>query len=158
MSSLVITKGANGKLEGFGEKGRRAWRKFRALVTEMEVGETLGFTYRMPRSPKHHRYTFAKLAGLFERQEQFEDFDRLREWLTVGAGHCDLLPGPAGALVAIPRSINWESLDEQGFIEFHRALTDFLWTQAAQAALWPHSGDQQRYDNIANWHNDFRTT
>ena len=158
MSDLIITKGQDGKLEGFGEKGRRAYAKFRNLVSEMEVGETLGFSFRMPRSPQHHKYTFAKLAGLFERQELFEDFDRLLEWLKVGAGHCDLLPGPGGALVAIPKSINWEKLDEQGFVEFHHALTDFLWTQPAQAALWPHSKAQQGYDNISNWHRDFQTS
>lgn len=156
MSALIITKGPDGKLEGFGEKGRRAYAKFRKLVEEMEVGETLGFSYRMPRSPQHHKFTFAKLSSLFERQERFEDFDRLLDWLKVGAAHCELLPGPGGQLVAVPSSINWEKLDEQKFIEFHRALTDFLWTEQAQAALWPHSKAQQRYDNIANWHEDFK--
>ena len=42
MSQLVIYKNESGKLEGFGEKGRRAWLKF------------------------------LKLAGLFHRQELFD--------------------------------------------------------------------------------------
>lgn len=155
MSSLVIYKDETGKLAGMGEKGRRAYAKFRKLVDELTVGETLGFSYRMPRSPHHHRFMFAKLTGLFERQEKFADFDRLLDWLKVGAGHCEFLPGPNGALVAIPESINWEKLEEQGFIEFVRAMNDFLWTPYAQAALWPHLDADRRYQCIENWNRDF---
>lgn len=157
MAAIVICKGQDGRLEGFGEKGRRAYLKFRKMVEEMAVGETLQFSFRMPRSPQHHRYLFAKLTGLFERQEQFADFDRLMEWVKVGSGHCDLLPGPNGALVAIPKSINWETLDEVGFTEFSRAMSDFLWTPYAQAALWPHLNANQRYQCIERWHRDFET-
>ena len=32
MSDLVIIKGQDGKLEGFGEKGRRAWAKFKKII------------------------------------------------------------------------------------------------------------------------------
>lgn len=158
MSDLVIFKDESGKLAGMGEKGRRAWDKFRKLVEGLAVGETLKFSYCLPRSPKHHRYLFKKLTGLFERQELFADFDRLLDWLKVGAGHCDLLPGPAGIPVAIPLSINWEKLEEQGFIEFHRALNDFLWRLDAQASLWPHLDVDRRYQCIEVWHRDFQTT
>lgn len=155
MSSLVIYKDETGKLAGMGEKGRRAYAKFRKLVEELTVGETLAFSYKMPRSPEHHRFMFAKLTGLFERQEQFGDFDRLLDFLKVGAGHVDLFPGRDGVLVAVPKSINWEKLDEQGFIEFTRAMNDFLWTPYAQAALWPHLDESRRYQCVENWNRDF---
>ena len=38
------------------------------------------------------------------------------EWLKVGAGFVDLMPGPDGALVAMPKSISWVTLDEQGYV------------------------------------------
>lgn len=158
MSDLVVFKDESGRLTGMGEKGRRAYDKFRKLIEGLAVGETFKLSYRLPRSPPHHRYFFAKVTGLFERQEQFTDFDRFLEWLKVGAGHCDLLPGPGASLVAVPNSINWEKLEEQDFIEMHRALNDFLWTPLAQAALWPHLSAERRYQCIENWQRDFQTT
>ena len=41
-----------------------------------------------------------KLAGLFHRQEVFGDQGRLLDWLKVGAGHVDLVPGRDGVMVA----------------------------------------------------------
>ena len=157
MTALVIYKAEDGKLDGLGEKGRRAYAKFRKMIEELSVGQTLGFSYVLPRSPPHHKYFFAKLTGLFERQEQFTDFDRLMDFLKVGAGHVDLFPGQNGVFVAVPKSINWEKLEEQGFVEFHRAMNDFLWTPYAQAALWPHVNAEQRYRCIECWHWDFQT-
>jgi len=101
VSQLVIFKNESGKLEGFGEKGRRAWLKFLKVVEGMAPGETLGFTYKLPRSPEHHRFFFLKLAGLFQRQEGFSDQGRLLDWLKVGAGHVDLVPGRDGVADAL---------------------------------------------------------
>lgn len=151
MPELVIFKDDAGQLEGFGEKGRRAWLKFRKLVAELEPGEMLQFGYRMPRSPKHHRFVFARLQALFERQESFADLDHLLTFLKVGAGWVEFLPCANGQLVAVPKSIDWVSLDEQGFIEFRRAVWDFLWTEAAQAALWPHLTPAKRYAMVHQW-------
>ena len=155
MADLVVFKNECGKLEGFGDRGRRAWAKFTKIVSELEVGETLGFQYRLPRSPNHHRFFFAKMSALFERQERFDDFERLLDWLKTGAGYCDLLPGHDGVPCAIPKSIAWHSLEEQGFIETHREIVNFLWQPYAQAVLWPTLDDHQRYVCIDSWHREF---
>lgn len=151
MPELVIFKNDCGKLEGFGEKGRRAWNKFIKRINELEIGETLQFSYRLPRSPQHHKFFFGRAADLFDRQERFEHFDHLMEFLKVGAGHVDFVPGLDGMLVALPRSIAWDRLEEQDFIEFTRAMNDFLWTPGAQAALWPHLDEHQRYAMVDQW-------
>lgn len=151
MPEIVIFKDDTGRLCGWGEKGRRAYAKWRHIVRSLEPGEMAHFAYRLPRSGRHHRFFFARLAELFGRQETFEDADRMLDWLKVGAGHVDMLPGIDGHPVAIPRSINWASLDEQGFIEFTRAMNDFLWTPHAQAVLWPHLNEQQRHDQVQQW-------
>lgn len=158
MTAMVIYRGDDGKLAGLGERGRRAWQKFCKVVKEMDIGETLQFEYKLPRSPVHHKFFFLKLRNLFERQERFNEVDRLLDWLKVGAGHVDLLPGRDGQIVAIPKSIAWDKLDEQEFIEFSRAMNDFLWTPYAQAALWPHLNCEQRYDCIESWHYEFERT
>lgn len=151
MPELVIFKGETGELEGFGEKGRRAWAKFRKIVAELEIGETMQFSWRMPRSPQHHRFVFARLQALFERQETFGDLEHLLVFLKVGAGFVEFMPGPGGQPVAVPKSIAWDRLDEQEFIEVKRAIWDFLWTEAAQTALWPHLDDHQRYAMVDQW-------
>ena len=151
MSELVIFKGADGKLDGWGEKGRRAWAKWRKIVGELEVGETLQFTYKLPRSPRHHRFFFARLAELFAMQERFDSEERFLDWLKVGSGHADLMPGRDGVPCAVPRSISWASLEEQGFIEFTRAMNDFLWTPYAQEFLWPHLTPERRHDMVDAW-------
>ncbi len=156
MTNLVIFKNELGRLEGFGDKGRRAFIKFKKVVGALECGETLSFSFKLPRSPRHHRFTFAKLAALFDRQERFDDFDRLLDFLKVGAGFVDLFPGRDGVLVAVPQSINWTNLDEAGFVEFTRQMNDFLWTEYGQTALWPHLDEQQRYDCVDSWHAEFR--
>lgn len=153
MPELIICKDSTGQLEGFGEKGRRAWLKFRKVVAGLEPGETMEFSYRLPRSPQHHRFFFARLQALFERQEAFEDVEHLLTFLKVGAGLVDFMPSPRG-LVAVPQSIAWVNLDEQQFIEATRAIRDFLWADVAQAALWPHLSEQRRYQMVEQWHRE----
>lgn len=151
MTDLVIFKNQEGKLEGFGDKSRRAYKKFKRVVDELQPGETMAFSYRLPRSPQHHKFFFARMAALAARQESFEDLEHLLVFAKVGAGFVEFMPGPDGRLVAVPKSIAWTSLDESEFAEVNRRIWDFLWTDAAQIALWPHLGRDQRYAMIDQW-------
>ena len=137
MSAVVLTKGQTGKLEGMGEKGERLYAKFRKRVDEMRPGDTIGFSYKVPRSPKFHRLHMAMIGELFDNQEQFSDDYQFRKWLEVGAGHCDFVPGPKGRMVALPRSIDYESLDDEEFSTVHSGVKAFLRTEHAARFLWP---------------------
>lgn len=148
MARCVVSKGPDGQLVGWGEKGGRAWGKFRAMLSRLEIGNTLEFSWHEPRAPSHHRNFFRFIGALFKQQEQFDDEDRLRAWLTVGAGECDLFPGPHGRAVAIAKSIAWDKLDEVEFSELDRRVIDFLWTPHARGFLWGHLTDQQSYDLV----------
>ena len=141
MASVTIMKNDKGKLEGFGQKGARTWNRFMAAVREMAVGELLSFTYKVPRSPKFHRLHFAMLRDVFEAQEQFADDYQFRKWAEVGAGHADFLPGPTGRMVALPRSIAYDELDDEQFSDVHSAVKSFLRSQHARRFLWPHLED-----------------
>jgi hypothetical protein len=148
MSEVIVVKGEDGKLQGFGDKGGRAYGKFLARVRDMAIGETLQFSYREPRSPQHHRLFFAKLHALADRQEQFDTEDKLRAWLTVGAGFCDFVPGPSGRMVALPQSIAFAQLDEIEFGDLHAKVDAFLWKPHARHFLWPWLSDQQSYELV----------
>lgn len=138
MSTVVIVKDETGKLRGFGEKGGRAYAKFQSKVKALEIGETLEFQWRAPRSPGFHRMFFGMLGELMDRQERFEDVEHLRAWLTVGAGYAEFVPGPDGQPVALPKSIAWASMDDTEFRELVTAVWSFLRTELAQRFLWPH--------------------
>jgi len=137
MADVVLYRDEQGKLAGLGEKGARQWSRFRRHIDGMGPGETLEFSWDKPRCPGHHRAFFALLSALFDRQEQFDTVDKLRAWVTVGAGECDFVPGPAGRMVALPRSIKFAKLGEPAFIELHLAVVAFLRTEHAQRFLWP---------------------
>ena len=145
MSRLVITKGMDGKLCGLDEKSQRAYNKFKAVVSNLLPGQTLGFTFRVPRSPQHHAFFFKKLQMLLDRTETFTELDKLRAWVILGAGICDFVPGLDGKPNAIPKSMDFDSMDESEFSELHRSVDAFLWSLRAQEILWPALNADQRW-------------
>jgi hypothetical protein len=142
MTTVILTKNDQGKLEGLGERSGRAWAKFRKTMEAMEIGETLSFTFKFPRSPRFHRFHFAMLAALFEAQEQFDDADVFRKWAEVGAGFCRLVPGPNGRMCALPDSIAYERLDDEEFRDVHEKVKAFMQSRRAQQFLYPHLSEQ----------------
>lgn len=155
MSSVVLFRDNDGKLVGLDDRGKRQHAKFKRTVAEMPIGASLRFEYRLPRSPKHHAMFFVKVHYLFEQQEEFYAEDDLRAWLLVGAAYCTLLPGADGGLVAVPQSINWETLEEVDFLEVHRRVDAFLWETRARRMLWPRETDEQTYERIEQFRREF---
>lgn len=138
MSSIVVTKDERGRLVGAGEKHQRAYAKFRKTLEQLTAGELFTISAWFPRSGKFHRMHFAMLAAIYDAQEQFEDVEQLRMWAEVGAGHCTFVPGPTGRMVAIPKSIAYDKLDDAEFADHHEAVKRFLRSARAQSFLWPH--------------------
>jgi hypothetical protein len=155
VSNVTILKNNQGRLQGLGEKDGRAYGKWKRLVDELEIGQTLTFSYRFPRSPKHHRLFFAKLQSLLSRTEAFDDLDKLRYWTVMGAGYFDLVPGFDGTPNAIPQSLDFDSMDEAEFTDLHRQVDAFLWTARAQQTLWPALSEEQRYACVESWAEEF---
>lgn len=152
MPECLIYVDGNGRLAGLGEKNQKRYAKWCSMVRALEPGETLSFSWKHPRSRRHHAFFFCKLRELFDRQERFDDDDRMLDWLLVGIGFCDLVPGRDGTPCALPRTINWTECDEQTFTEVARGIEDFMWTDYAQDFLWPHLSAAQRHENVQGWH------
>jgi hypothetical protein len=129
-------------LRGLGEKAGKHYEAWRQHVKGMPVGETVRFTWKKPRSPRFHALFFALLGNVFDAQEQFATADQLRTWLTIGAGHADFVPGPAGRMAAMPKSIAWENMDDVEFKDLVDAVWTFLRTPHARTFLWPGMTDQ----------------
>lgn len=143
MTSILITRDETGRLVGLGEKDKTAYAKLKKILTELEQGSCLTMSYWFPRSAKMHGYHFAMLSAVWDTSEQFPELDDFRLWCQVGAGHVHFVPGPAGKMVALPKSIAWAAMDDQEFIAHHRKVVAFLRSQQATRFLWPSMSDQE---------------
>jgi len=148
MSQITIIKHDDGKIGGFTEADQRAYAKYRAKIAELEVGELFTYSVWFPRNPKLHKLHFAVIKAVFDAQEQFSDPSELRKWLYVGAGYCDVLPGPKGRMVAVPKSIAYDKIDDAEFSDLHRKVVDFLREFHALQFLWGHLTPEQRSEMI----------
>lgn len=148
MANVLVMKNEEGKLEGFGRRGERAYNRFLGDLRKLEVGEMLQFSYRVPRSGPFHNRHFRMLNDVFEAQEAFDDEYIFRKWLEIGAGHCEFAPGKDGELVPIPKSIDYESLDQADFEPIHYAVKAFMRSPRATGFLWPHLTAHQQWEMI----------
>ncbi len=128
-----------GALDGLGEVNKKRWRRFMAMLFKMEPGEMATIKTHKARSGPYHRRHMKMEQVFYESQERFENFDRgFRDWLKVGAGHCEWFPGPKGAVFPAPKSISYDQMEEGAMREFHDNAIAFLRTEHAQKTLWKH--------------------
>lgn len=123
-------------VQGLGEANKRRFERFLHSLLDLEPGETVELSTRKPRSAWFHRKHMALESQLFDAQEVFADFAQFRDWLKIGGGLCDYFPGADGRLVAIPKSIAWDKLEEDDFRAFDEAMCAFLRAHGC-AVLWP---------------------
>lgn len=146
-----------GHIDGLGEKGRKQWRRFINGLLKLEPGEMATIQTHRERVGWYHRKHMALESQVFESQERFEEFEAFRVWLKVGAGHCDWVPGPKGAVVPIPRSISYSKLGQDEMEAFHDAAIAFLRTEHAQKVLWPHQPAAMRSEALEELLASFET-
>jgi hypothetical protein len=138
-----------GTIDGLGEHNRRRWRRFMSTLFRMEPGEMATIKTHKARSGPFHRRHMALEQRVFESQERFTDFERgFRDWLKVGAGHCDWHPGPKGGVFPVPRSISYTEMEEGEMREFHDSAVAFLRTEHAGRTLWKHLNPLQRTEMV----------
>lgn len=155
MTTITILRDDEGHLVGATDKDRRAYAAFTKQLTELTPGEMLTISVWFPRNPRLHRLHFAMLNELLQQQEQFEDIDHFRKWLSIGAEHCEFMPGPKGKMIAIPLSISWDELDDAGFQEYHEKVVAFLRSKYATRLLWPTMSDSDAATRMADLLSEF---
>lgn len=137
MPTVTLVRGQDGRLAGLADKDDRGWRRFCAKIKAL--GEScITFTWREPRSGPFHRRFFAMVNAAFDAQERFDDPEQFRLWLTVGAGFCDFLPHKDRGVVAIPKSIAFDKLEQAEFQEVADAVWQFYRSAHAREILYPH--------------------
>ena len=139
-----------GLVDGLGDRGRKQWRRFVGSLMRLEPGEMVEIKTHKARSGPFHRRHMVIETTLFEAQEKFEHFEQFRNWLKVGAGFCDWVPAPRGAIMPVPRSIAFDKLEEGEMREVHDSMIAFLRTEHAGRTLWRHLSPTQRVEMIEN--------
>lgn len=144
----VVRRVLFGTIDGLGERGKRQWRRFFNTVLRLTPGELVDIRTHKERSGPFHRRHMLMETRFFQGQERFEEFEQFRNWLKVGAGHCDWFPGPTGGVVPVPKSIEFARLEEADMRELHNAMVHFLRTPHAIKTLWPKLPESQRHEAV----------
>lgn len=137
-----------GLVDGLGERGRKQWRRLWNNLMRLEPGEMVEVTTKQERVGPYHRRHMLLETRVFEAQERFELFEPFRDWLKIGAGHCEWFPGPRGGIFPVPNSIAYRNLEQGAMEVFHNNAVAFLRTEHAGRTLWPHATPAQRIDYI----------
>ncbi|WP_026641138.1 DUF1367 family protein [Bordetella petrii] len=127
-----------GAVNGLGERGKRQWRRLWNRIFNLQPGEAMEIITHQDRLGWFHRKHMALEQRVFEAQEAFEHFELFRDWLKIGAGHVDWIPGEGDALQAVPKSISYAKLEQGEMEAFHDAAVVFLRSPRAIHQLWPH--------------------
>lgn len=138
-----------GAVDGLGDGEKKKWRQFVSMLFRLEPGEVITIKTNKARSGPFHRRHMLMESKVFEAQERFTNFERgFRDWLKVGAGHCDWHPGPKGGVFPVPKSISYADMEEGEMREFHDATVAFLRTEHAAKTLWPRLTPLRRIEAI----------
>jgi hypothetical protein len=127
-----------GFVDGLGEKGRKQWRRLWNGLLKLEPGEMVSIVTHQERLGWYHRKHMALESKLFEAQERFDNFKHFRDWLKIGAGHCDWYPGPKGGVFPVPKSTSYAKMEQAEMEVFHAHAVEFLRTDHAGKTLWKH--------------------
>lgn len=137
-----------GLIDGLGEGGKKQWRRFFNRLMRLEPGEMVEIRTHQERIGWYHRKHMALEQRVFESQEKFENFEQFRNWLKVGAGFCDWLPGPKGGVIPVPKSLSYAKLEQGDMEQVHEDIVTFLRTEHAARTLWKHLSETQRIEQV----------
>jgi hypothetical protein len=117
MSEIIMRR----TVQGLSPVDQFNWEQL--VGDRIKVGDDVKCKVTKSRNLKFHMKFFAMLRATFDMQDEFETMPQWRAVVTVGSGHCDLVPGTDGRPVAIPKSIAFHQMDET---EFNRVYQDAL--------------------------------
>lgn len=97
-----------------------AWTKFRRKLETMKTGSWLRFEWSNPRNGRHHRKLMALLNLIAENSETYDTVEKALVGVKLVVGHFNWMVNPlTGEVFPNPKSINYESMDQEGFEAFY---------------------------------------
>ena len=109
----------------------------------MSVGEYLRIEATKPRNGPHHRKLFALLKLVSENSETYDTTEKALVAVKLVSGYSEPLLDPiTGKFVQLPKSISYESMDQDAFNSFYSAAIDGI-----LAHILPHL-DRNKFDKL----------
>ena len=97
------------------------------VIRRMRLGQAMKLKYSFPRNYGNHKRFFAFLNTAFQIQDHFDNFKHFRKWLTMRAGHWEIIQAPNGYQIFDAKSIAFDKLDEKEFQEiFESCIDEFI--------------------------------
>jgi len=90
-----------------------------AALAKIKLGAEVRVKIDRPRNLQHHKKFWALMNIVYQNQNHYTALDHLVAALKTAVGHCDLIPGRDGKIVAIPKSIAFAQMDQTAFEEFY---------------------------------------
>lgn len=135
MSLINAVKLPDGKIDGFLESDKKAYRSFQSRLKKLEAGELITFDVKLPRNGKFHKKFFAMLNLAYEMWEPNrkwksykgvavqKNFERFRSDVLIQAGYYSQTFDLDGNMKLEAVSISFASMDD---IKFEAVYSDCL--------------------------------
>lgn len=136
----VVAKALERGLRGVDDVNHARWLRFLRQMFAMPEGQIAEIGTRIPRSRAFHRHHMGLERAIFNAQDRFKHFEMFRNWLKIGSGFVDWVPGAKGGIVPLPRSIAYAELEEPAMRLYHANLLAFLRGPHAALYLWKSLG------------------
>ena len=92
------------------------------IARKFKLNEVYRADVVKPRSYQHHKLIMALLNLTYANQEMYEDFEMFRKAVAVAAGHVEEMVTVDGEIIRLPKSINYDTLDEIEFTAVSGAM------------------------------------
>ncbi len=93
--------------------------------SKLKLGETYEVEIKKKRNIKFHKKLFALLNLAYNNQEQFNNFEEFRSYVTMRAGFYKRIVTEKGEFF-LPKSISFSSMDEVEFNHFYDQVFSFI--------------------------------
>ena len=102
-----------------------AWTKFKRRLETTKPGTYLRIESTRPRNGAHHKKLFALLQLVAENSETYDTVEKALVAIKLVSGYTDPFIDPiSGKLTQMPKSIAYESMDQDEFDKFYQAAID----------------------------------
>lgn len=115
---IILVKQGNGDF-------RPAYASDYESAKKIAVGELMEYETKKPRNLAFHKKCFALFNMVFDNQEDFNNIDHLRKYLTMKAGYYEKINTPTGVIYEA-QSLSFASMSQDTFDKFYSDLLDTI--------------------------------
>lgn len=102
------------------------WDSDNEKLKKIPLNDILEYEVKVPRGIKFHRKFFALMKLVYDNQEEFNDFNTMREAITIAAGYMEEKQRLNGEVTIEAKSIAFSNMDEIEFGSLYTSCLDVI--------------------------------